>query len=216
MSNLPVSIKDIFEELQNEITWLHGRWMIYRQLFGHSPKRIDLLNKCASVCFGIIQNVLKDEVQLSLCKLTDPTHIGKQDNLSLKILQERVEILGDQILIASSSKLINEICDKCKPFRTHRHKRLAHFDFKTSMKGDFKLLPGISRQMINEVLTIIQKYMNTIEIHYCKHETHYEPFLDHDGDELVAFLKYGVLFEELLNEQKISGENLDKSQWNDA
>lgn len=216
MSNLPASIKDIFEELQNEITWLHGRWMIYRQLFGHSPKRIDLLNKCASVCFGIIQNVLKDEVQLSLCKLTDPARTGKQENLSLKTLQEHVEKLGDQILIASSSNLINEIYRKCESFRIHRHKRLAHFDFTTAMKGDFSLLPPTSRQMINEVLTLIQKYMNTIEIHYCKHETHYEPFLDHDGDELVAFLKYGVLFEELSDEQNVSGEGLDKSQWNDA
>ncbi len=39
MSEIPDPLKELFEKLKNEITSLHARWKIYRQLFAHSGER---------------------------------------------------------------------------------------------------------------------------------------------------------------------------------
>ena len=77
---------------------MHGRWICYRQLFASSPKRIEVLNECASVFFFIIQDVLFDEIQVSLSKLTDPVKTGKHENLSLENLQNHLELYGNSAL----------------------------------------------------------------------------------------------------------------------
>ena len=74
---IPAPISEVYETLQTEIVWLHGRWICYRQLFSGSERRIDLLNECASAFFFIMQDVLLDEVQVSLSKLTDPASSRK-------------------------------------------------------------------------------------------------------------------------------------------
>lgn len=43
MNNIPSNISEVFEKLKIEVTWLHVWWIIHRQLFAHSEKRIDLL-----------------------------------------------------------------------------------------------------------------------------------------------------------------------------
>jgi len=81
MKQIPMPIAEVYEGLKTEITWLHGRWIVYRQLFAQSEKRVELLNECASVFFYIVQGVLLWEVQVSLSKLTDPaTSKGKLDD----------------------------------------------------------------------------------------------------------------------------------------
>jgi len=65
MIPIPPFIAEVYEELKTEITWLHGRWTIYRQLFGQSEKRIDMLNECADAFFFILQDVLLGEVQVA-------------------------------------------------------------------------------------------------------------------------------------------------------
>jgi hypothetical protein len=217
MSNIPLNISEVFEELKTEITWLHGRWIIYRQLFGHSEKRIDLLNECASTFFYIIQDMLLDAVQVSLSKMTDPAQTGNFENLSIDQLQQRVETHGDPQLATSLRKLRDKLHDKCQPFRMWRNKRLAHLDLTTAMQSSSNPLPGISRQMIEDSLGILREYMNTIERYYSKSETGYEHFImSSDGDFLISVLKYGLRYEELLKDRKISFEDWHQAEWKDA
>jgi hypothetical protein len=137
MSQIPQAIDEIFQELKKEITWLHGRWKIYRQLFGHSEKRIELINECASTFFYIIQDVLLGEIQVTLSKLTDRARFGEHDNLSLEQLQLRVETQGEKSLSAALRKLLDDLHNKCQPFRLRRNKLLAHLDLATAMKSNF-------------------------------------------------------------------------------
>ena len=48
----------IYHALWVETVDLHGKWDEYVELFGTSPKRIDLLNKAAAYFFGVVQNVM--------------------------------------------------------------------------------------------------------------------------------------------------------------
>jgi hypothetical protein len=227
MSDRPESINGIFDELKNEIMWLHAEWKIYRQLFAHNDKRIDLLNETAKDFFLVIHTVLINEIQLTLAKLCDTARTGKHENLSLAQLQERIEGLGDQGLSSRLNEILTKLCGdpkcpdkpgKCRAIRDRRHKRLAHFDLKTSIQPEADPLPGVSRQMIEDVLSLVREYMNTIGIHYSQTETNYQnPIMwGTDGDALVALLKDGLDFSELPKKFGKGRNELRSGKWGDA
>ncbi|HEY1091104.1 MAG TPA: hypothetical protein VGE47_08440, partial [Burkholderiaceae bacterium] len=180
---MPTSVAEVYDKLRSEVTWLHGRWICYRQLFAHSQKRIDLLNESASTFFFIIQDVLLDEVQVSLSKLTDPAKSGKHENLSLEQLQTRLEAPADQALAATCRALLDELHLQCDPFRKRRHKRLAHLDLAVALRTPAQPLPDVSRQMIEGALATLRNYLNAIEMHFNDSEWGYEHFImNSDGE----------------------------------
>jgi hypothetical protein len=217
MNSLPATIEKLFEEMRNEINWLHARWIIYCELFVHSEERVDLLNECASAFFYFIEKTLLDEILLSLSRITDRARTFKYENLTFGQLQERMEALGEQQLSSQLRKLLDNLDTKCEAFRTHRHARLAHLDLDTAMKGGAKQLPSVSRQMIEDALLLVREYMNTIERHYLQSETGYQHFIMHTGSEaLVTMLKFGLRYDELVREQKISWKDFQDWHWKDA
>lgn len=218
MSPLPSGSEEVFKELKKEISWLHAKWIIYRQLFAHSERRIELLNECASTCFRIIQDTLIGEVQITLSKLTDPARSGKDENLSLEQLQKLVEAQGGVDLVIKSRSLLDDLQNKCEVIRMRRHKQLAHLDLTTTLQSNVNHLPGISRQMVEEALSVVREYMNTIEGHYLESETGYDHFLMNfsDGEALISMLKYGLRYEELIKDEKMFSDESGKGQWQDA
>lgn len=207
MSEIPGPIKEVFEQLKNEITSLHARWKIYRQLFAHSDERIRLLNRTASTFFLFIHEVLIDYVQLSIGKLTDSSRTGKNRNLSLYRLHEQVHELGHENLSSKLNDILIDLCGdhnskkfgKCEIIRTRRNKRIAHFDLNAAIPHGSDPLPGVSRQMIEDVLVLLRQYMNTIESYYCQHEHRYhDPIIGpYDTEALVAVLEDGLEFRRL-------------------
>src|SRR5205814_2375279 len=115
-----------------------------------------------STFFFIIQDVLIDEVQVSLSKLTDPAKTGKHENLSLEQLQTRLDNHADATLAASNRKILDVLHSQCAPFREWRNKNLAHIDLLTAMKAAPNPLPGVSRQMIEDALASVRDYLNAI------------------------------------------------------
>jgi hypothetical protein len=217
MSAIPTPVAEVYEALKIEVTWLHGRWIVYRQLFGESDRRIDMLNECASAFFYIIQDVLIGEVQVTLSKLTDPDATGKHANLSLEQLQLQLETHGDKSLSSQMRSVLDELHVKCEPFRIWRNKKLAHLDLTTSMKSSPNPLPGISRQMIEDALTLLRTYMNKIEGHYNDSEMGYEDFsMLSDGDALLAVIRNGLRYEELLQQRVIPYDDWLRARWKDA
>ena len=79
----PTPVQEIWAALSADVVWLHGRWIIYRQLFGTSEKRVDLLNEFAGTVTWMLQNVLLHDVQLWLSKLGDPAGGGDRDRKSV-------------------------------------------------------------------------------------------------------------------------------------
>jgi hypothetical protein len=217
LSKIPAQFIAIYDELRSEITWLHGRWLTHRELFAESPKRIELLNEAAGTFFYIIQEVLLDEVQVCLSKLTDPASSGKHDNLSLEQLQWQLNNHGDPALTARCRLLLDKIHSQCQVFRVRRHKTLAHLDLPTAMKQLPQPLPGVSRQMIGDALETVRDYMNAIEAHYNDSEWGYEHFiLNHGSGALLATLRAGLRYEELVQERTLSFDDWRKGKWSDA
>jgi hypothetical protein len=214
---IPAEVAPVYEELRSKVTWLHGRWICYRQLYAVSPKRIDLLNKSAETFFFIIQDVLFDEVQVSLSKLTDPATTGKHDNLSLEQLQQRLETHGDPALAKSCRALLDTLHVQCSAFRTRRHKKLAHLDLSVALRTPAQPLPDISRQMVEDALNTVRAYLNAIEHYYNDNTWGYEHFIMRsDGEALIATLRAGLRYEELLQERKLPHDDWRHGKWSDA
>jgi hypothetical protein len=91
----PLQIHTLWTTLDREITWLHGRWIIYRQLFGTNKERVELLNKSAGTFFNVLQDVLLHDVQLSLSKLGDPAGSGSRENMTLEALHQVLQTSGE-------------------------------------------------------------------------------------------------------------------------
>ncbi|MEW6140367.1 MAG: hypothetical protein AB1733_19275 [Thermodesulfobacteriota bacterium] len=218
MSEVPEAIRDVFNELKKEVQWLHARWLIYRQLFGHSERRIELLNESASVFFFVIEEVLVDEVQVSLSKLTDPARTRRHENLSLEQLHERVCELDGQGLSSRLREILDNLHEQCRGFRIRRNRRLAHLDLRTGLQQGATPLPGVSREMIAGALSLVRDYMNTIEGHYCESETGYENVImtRQDGEALVLRLRNGLRYSELVRNGTISRQDWLEDEWRDA
>jgi hypothetical protein len=216
-SKIPAQFIAIYDELRSEITWLHGRWLTYCELFAENPRRIELLNESAGTFFYIIQDVLLDEVQISLSKLTDPASSGKHNNLSLEQLQSNLQLYGDAALATQCRAILDKLHLQCQVFRVRRHKTLAHLDLPTALKQLAQPLPGVSRQMIEDALESVRGYMNAFEAHYNDSEWGYEYFvLNHGATSLLATLRAGLRYEELVQERALPFGDWRKGKWSDA
>jgi len=217
-AQFPEELKDIFGKLESQVVWLHGRWKIYRQLFGTSKLRVDLLNESASTFFRVVQDVLMDDIQLTLSKLAEPARTKRgKENLSLAMICKIVNRLREGALHSKLKRSLKNFQKKCKAFQVHRDKRIAHFDLNTILKKKTKFLPGVSRKMVEDALKELRNFMNIINMYFTGEETGYEHFLmTNDSDTLVEWLKRGLRYEELWQEGKIEINDIKKSKYYDA
>jgi len=212
--HIPEELEDIFRKVEDQVKYLHARWIIYKQLFGTSKERVNLLNESASTFFGIIQNVLLDDIQLTLSKLADPAQTKKGEaNLSLEAIYKKIKGQKEGELHSKLKKILSNYRKKCEAFKKHRNKRIAHFDFET-IRRKSKSLPGVSRRTIESTLEELRNFMNEINSYYTDSETGYEHSLMlNNGDTLVEVLKRGLRYEELWREGKIDIMDLQKSKY---
>lgn len=203
-------IDDIWRAIDYEVTWLHGRWAIYRQLFGTSASRVDVLNRSAGTFAYMLQDVLLDDVQLGLAKLGDPatTRIRGTavENLTLLNLCKLVTASG--ALVAELPPLLAAYDNACAKARERRNKRIAHFDLHTMLQSKASL-SGPSREEIEVALEALRSVMNCISLHFTGMQTAYELIvLDSDGESLIATLKRGLRYRELVMDGAIPHDDL--------
>ncbi|TAJ80141.1 hypothetical protein EPO44_18870 [bacterium] len=211
---LPSTIQPIWNELHGDVAWLHWRWHIYRQLFGTSPERIQFLNECAATFFGMLQNVLLDDVQLGLSKLGDPSQTGKHRNITLATLADAIAGLNEPALNTQLQSAITAYQSKSARVRDRRNKRIAHLDFNTSMQRASAGLPQPSRQEIDEALEALRKFMNVIAARFGNTQIFYEASApDAAAYALLLILKGGMRHREMWNDEGSWLEDLQKSRY---
>jgi hypothetical protein len=153
----------LFSALWRELVWLHVKWGEYVELFGTDLERVELLNRAAPNFFGIIQDVLLDNILLHIARMTDEPGSGTKTTLTIRALPDAV----DPKIRATVEALINSAKDKVQFCRVLRNKSLAHSDLTLAL--DPKLaapLPTKSRNRVREALDAVGNIMNTIEEHY--------------------------------------------------
>ena len=84
------TLAEFYIELDNEVSWLHAKYTIFRQLYATSQGRIDLFSNMAPSFFRILYNVLIDDILLSLSRLTDPPETRGQRKQAIAPIGHRM------------------------------------------------------------------------------------------------------------------------------
>lgn len=211
-------IDDVWRAIDYQVSWLHGRWAIYRQLYGTSKARVEILNRTAGTFAHMLQDVLLDDVQLGLAKLGDPavTHVKglPVENLTLANLCKLIVASG--VVIVELEPLLTAYGAACARARDRRNKRIAHFDLDTMLRPTASLM-GPSRTEIENALEALRNVMNRVALHYTGSQTAYDLIvLDSDGDNLLGMLKRGLRYQEMVKDGAIPRDDLRASRWGKA
>lgn len=209
VNTMPEPLKSHWEALDEETIWLHGRWKIYRQLFGTSPERVEVPNESAGAFFYIIENVLMKDVELTLGKLADPAKTAGRQNLTLESLVKDVRQLDDATLCKKIDGMLVDCRRLCEKVTHRRNKQLAHFDPATLMAAKSTPIPGPSRQEIEDALLALRAFMNALQRKFTNAETAYGGFvLTTDGDLLLSVLEQGLRYQELTTAGTVDWDDL--------
>jgi hypothetical protein len=208
----PSEINDLWIAIKAEVVWLHGRWIIYCQLYGTSQERINILNRSASTFFQILQESLLRDVQLSLSKLGDAAGHGERTNLTLAKLVAELEGIGEDLLTSKLELKLKTFDEACRRLRHRRNKWIAHYDLNTMLQSKVNPLEGPSRTEIETALDALRDLMNCVELHFTEAQTMYEQFImNNDGNYLISILEQGLRYRELVNEKVIAHDDMRKN-----
>lgn len=188
---MPAGIAEVYRPLRGELVNIHVQWRLFLQLYGTDPDRIELLNRFAGGLFGVVQEVLYDDLVLAVFRLHDPAKSGKFENLSLPSLVGAVRGVNSQ-LAASLARGSGDLVALLDPYAEWRNKRIAHNDLETAKAQYFGSSPleGPSREVIARALAIACGVLNEVAAAYGEGETRYGEVIlaAGDGDALVRHL----------------------------
>ena len=201
----------IYHVLYNEVSWIHAKWLQYRQLYAKSPKRIELLNEVSGFFFRVVQDVFWENVLLHLARLTDPPQSVGKANLTLLRLPP---VIPESSLAEEVQNLVEVAVSESSFAREWRNRRLAHRDLALALDDGAKPLPGVSRQNVENSLAAFRDVLNQLSGHYLDTTISFEHFISYDdGEALVYYLRLAAhtdkLRRERLGEGSISLKDLE-------
>jgi hypothetical protein len=194
-----------YNALWNDVVWLHAKWNLYRQLYAHSPERVALLNKVARHFFGVIQDVMYEDVLLNLALLNDRR---SRETLTLQRLRRLISDVG---LRSEVEDLVEAAREACVPMTDWRNRRLAHRDLAVALATTSDPIPSVSRADIEAALRGVRAVLDRLEAHYWQRgPTAYQHSIPAGGDpELLAhYLQEGVRAEERKMSRLLAGKPL--------
>jgi hypothetical protein len=148
--------------LQNDVHWLHRKWLEFNELFGPNAGHSDLLNQVASNFFYYLFRLQFEDAILHIARLTDSPENNHQQNLSIKRLSTLVSDAG---LLRSLGQQIQEAEDRCGFARAYRNKWIAHADF-AHRSGTVEALPSVEQSKVTTAISAIRSVVRSVEEHY--------------------------------------------------
>lgn len=200
-------LQEVHDRAKQELTQMHFRWQLFRQLFATNPYRIDLINQTSANLLVQFQWLVIDYMILSLSKLTDPAEMWDNNNLSFHYILEKVHESGNDDLASEIEAELGELTAASEKFRNIRNKRVAHNDLVTALESEQSPLPGVSRAEIETALNHARNIMNQVELSYNNSQTAYEHMilpLQDDGRSVLIWLQKGLAYEQLADEGLIA------------
>jgi AbiU2 len=156
-SKYPAAIRDAFARVAGETCALQEKWLIYHRFFMEDKSLTNLVSERLGPLLGLFQAILEDTIFLSISRLTDKdtTH---QPNLSVWTLRDAVSSARSSDFAFKVDSSLNKIWNAAADIRTHRHKRIAHFDYNVGLKANS--LPVVQFAAFKTILEVIEDYLN--------------------------------------------------------
>jgi hypothetical protein len=126
-------------------------------------KRTKVMSSQLGGVLGVFQNLLQDEMFLSIARLTDRDSRA-QKNLGLAALLVSIPDANDPSFESEVRAELDLIYDAADTIRKHRHKRIAHFDLKVSLKA--VALPIVTFKEISDLIVKIEAFLNLFSVKF--------------------------------------------------
>jgi len=172
--DLPESVRVPFETLSNDVTRLHHRWKLWKQLYGSGQRRVDLMNEVADSFFYELHFIMLDNVLLNIARLLDPATSGKFSNMSLRTLERILPAAGLPELVPALKQRLDALEELADPVLAHRDKRIGHSDAAYHPHAGAEKLPDLNPNLIESVLNGIAAAMNEVGVPLDHGTTGYE------------------------------------------
>jgi len=181
---IPEDIREIFVWLCQDLASLQDKWRFYTDLFS-SEENTSLLSEIALSSFRIIEESLRNDMTLAICRLSDPALSSGKANLSIRTLTQNYSTM--EII----KNLENDFIIACQPIRELRNKNVGHNDLNTRIEPIDNPLPGIKKSQIFNIIDLAEKILKSIfEIYDRDSELGFSVPIQIGGDDdLIYWLK---------------------------
>jgi hypothetical protein len=188
--------KTIIDEFCIVCTSARNDFDLYQSLFETDRRALDLFSSVAPLCFGDICRILKENLYIQFCKITDPAKTGKKANLTTNYIVE--EILWPDAV----GQRLREVNGRLMSFRLliepARSKRIAHMDLPAQIE-QWDNLGAFPRGAEVQFLQDLQTFINIAYGHFNGGGHHpIAVAMSTDSHQLVRALEKSVLFDECL------------------
>ena len=164
MASIPPEIREEYSSLVWDVCQLHRKWGIFCQLYASGENIVELLNISAPGFFRTCEDLLADDILLSISRLIDPRQTLGKDNLTLERLVHSIDATKYPQLRVDIERLVSDAKDKCAFAKNQRNKRIAHSDLSTKLQAN--LLPSPTKTNIEEALESIRRVMNVVQLYF--------------------------------------------------
>jgi hypothetical protein len=183
-----------YNALYNEVAWLHVRWKQYKELFGTSPTRIEILNQAAGLFFRIVQDGLWEDTLLHLTRLTAPCKSRGKENLTIQALPQLIidiEFQKEIVVLVGAAINANEFA------KDWRNRKLAHTDLNLAIQQGAEPLAPASRKNITDAINAISRVIQRISEYYFKSDLSFDVITPaDDAVSLLYVIRDGLKAEE--------------------
>lgn len=181
---IPENIREIFMWLCQDVAALQSKWDFYLELYS-DEETTSLLSELASWSFNMIEESLRNDMTMAICRLSDPSITFRKENLSLASLVEKcpdIEGLEEQLA---------DFQVACEPISQWRNRNVGHKDYNTAIRPRENPLPGISKSQIDEIVRLAARLLQTVSFHFGGGDLYFHTVARGGGDDLVFWLKAG-------------------------
>lgn len=167
------SQEEIFNHIAKELVniGLHVKYLY--GIFIDSPEehKREVLDTASPMFFYLTFHLFYNHVLMSLSKLMDPPKQGRNENLSIKNLIEKLQPLPSSIS-SDVDAMMSQIEQALGNAKQHRNKRIAHNDLVANLQPG--QLPRVTEKDLHLALEGFENLMNILSKYYFNYERDYD------------------------------------------
>lgn len=202
----------IYEKLDQQIRLLHLRWYWLRSLFA-SELRLELLNNSEPSFFRIVQDLLFENIELMIFKITEQSGKGKNQRLCVETLLNQIKPI-DVYLWRELEIIKNKISHLTKGIVVRRHNANAHLNLEFFVNEKLHELPNSTVDEYDSILINLREFMHKISGRFNYYAFHYEALKKPSGLDAL-FMKFikSNRYNELVKSKVIDSDDKENSKY---
>ena len=171
-----------------------------------------IISSTAPAFFEIIYNLFWENIILSISKLTDPAHSGKNDNMSLASILNLANKKSLRCSVNISIKY-KELQLVVETIRTYRTKIIAHNDFVNSFNSEL----NVKINTVSKAYELCEEILNLYYLETTNSTWNYNITSLFDAKTLMFYLENALIYEDFKKNRNIpSQDNIEYCKWKES